>query len=299
LKNVERAVIAELESRGFLHGDASRRSATVSALAEGHVLRLLYSRDPKCIADLRRDLLPLATPPAAPGVGRGAFGAPAADSVEPPLAAPQKKVKNSFDTIDERSIIGTADRRKSPVAAQARRQQMVARLADIFWRRGYYSTSLEDISEVSSIPKGSLHTYFDNKKDVAVAVLDYYGRAGSALLDRVFAAGSWREAVALLTAAVKFSGLTRYVFGCPLANMGTEFVNTDAELAAKAAALLEATERRFERALVAYGVTARKARAMAGTAVALCEGHLVRMIVYGDLDNAEECREDLLALAGR
>ena len=293
IRSFERAIYAELENRGWRSEDASRRSATFSAFTEGHILRYVLSGDPRCISDLRRDLLPLIHPP---GSALPEYLPVASAAAVKPSRPSEKKLKNPVDSVDEQSIILHLESGQSEDRSDARRCRLLECLADLFWRRGYYSTSLKDASQASGIPKGSLHVYFADKRQMAADVLDHYGSVGGALLDRAFACANWRQAVDVLMAALKFGALNQYVFGCPLANMGFEFVNTDDELAAKVVALFRATEERFARALVAYGRPPELAPAMAGTAVALCEGHLARMILYDGLDIADECREDLIEL---
>jgi AcrR family transcriptional regulator len=297
LKVFERSIIAELELRGFTHEQASRRSATVSALLHGYVMRLALTQDASCLERLSASMKPLAGDPDVPWPGRGSVF----DSPGPRRARPDDTVKKRripIDFSDERSNNKRPNGERLRGKAEARRQKIIEGLADVLWRRGYHATSLQDISRTLGIPKGSLHSCVGDKRKMAFEVLDYYARVQDELFNSIFAAGSWTQAVGLVASAMKASGLSGYALGCPLANMGYEFVNSDAPLAAKVTGLLLAAEVRFAEALESYGAQPGAARDTAETAVALVHGHLTRCYLFGSVTLADECREDLMALAG-
>ena len=295
IKSTESALRNILMARGLSYEVADRKSATWSALIEGHTLRFLVAGRPACVDDLRRDMralkdaqlkfLPAELVPGAPFQG--------ADMEESRLLEQQKKSEIPIDIVDEQSTIISGNRRRE---AGARRREIVNAAAEVFWRHGYSATSLKELSRASGVPKGSMHAYLGAKRGLALAVLERYERSSERLLERAFESGTWRGAIEALYKALKAGGLVGHVLGCPVGNMGLEFVNTDAELAARAAALLEKTEMRFAQAVAKYGRSGASARPLAATAVALTEGHMARMVMYSDLDPVEEWREDMIAL---
>src|SRR4051812_49547631 len=87
------------------------------------------------------------------------------------------------------------------------RQRIIEAAMELFWLKGYGSTSIADILSRSQVNSGSLYYFFPGKQDVLIAVLEAYRDGiGPMLLepawggvddpvDRVFALlGSYRRA---------------------------------------------------------------------------------------------------------
>jgi TetR/AcrR family transcriptional repressor of nem operon len=51
---------------------------------------------------------------------------------------------------------------------------VVRKAMHLFWRRGYQSTSIDDIETATGLTKGSLYKAFDNKRDLFEKCLDHY-----------------------------------------------------------------------------------------------------------------------------
>ena len=62
---------------------------------------------------------------------------------------------------------------------EASRAKLVACAAELFWRQGYHATGLTEILQAASLPKGSFYFYFEGKRDLAAAVIEYYRRVVS------------------------------------------------------------------------------------------------------------------------
>lgn len=86
-----------------------------------------------------------------------------------------------------------------PIAAR-RRQQIVDAAVLLFSERGYYRTTIEDISREINVGKGLIYRYFEDKSDVLFsaicAVLDEYHRADVAEIQK--AAGPLSALIRLL-----------------------------------------------------------------------------------------------------
>lgn len=54
-----------------------------------------------------------------------------------------------------------------------KKENVIIKSADLFFRNGYVNTGLNEILEVCKIPKGSLYYYFTNKDDLLLKVIDY------------------------------------------------------------------------------------------------------------------------------
>ena len=55
----------------------------------------------------------------------------------------------------------------------ATRQKIVMTALELFYVKGYNSTSIADIRSRSQVHSGSLHHFFPGKQDVLVAVLEF------------------------------------------------------------------------------------------------------------------------------
>ena len=129
------------------------------------------------------------------------------------------------------------------------RQRIVQAAMELFWLKGYGSTSIADILSRSQVNSGSLYYFFPGKQDVLVAVLEAYRDGiGPMLLepawsgvddpvDRLFALlGSYRRALVE----------TDCTYGCPIGSLALELHEPDppvrALLAANFAAWVDAVE---------------------------------------------------------
>jgi len=296
LKAVEDALAVDIAKHGLAPAVASRRAGTFIALFEGHVLRMLFTRDPAVMPKLISDLTSLVpegqrVPPPLP-----AWGGPSSAFSE---QARKKNPEYFLDFVDKPSIMQHRDFVRSKAAGTTeKRAEIVCKAASLFWRGGYYSTSVNHLAAAACVPKGSFQLYFRTKRDVALEVLREYGRREEALFDRAFAEGGWHKAAAVLCAALDRYGFGRYVFGCPLGNMGFEFASADRVLSRRVAGLLQTTERRLAEGLARAFGAAIDASGRAATAVALCEGHLTRMAIYRDRGIVAQLREDLCTMVG-
>jgi TetR/AcrR family transcriptional repressor of nem operon len=110
------------------------------------------------------------------------------------------------------------------------RQRIVEAAMELFWLKGYGSTSIADILSRSQVNSGSLYHFFPGKQDLLLAVLDAYRDGiGPMLLEpawdgvgdpveRVFALlGSYRRALIE----------TECTYGCPIGSLALELHDAD------------------------------------------------------------------------
>src|SRR3954449_10956555 len=62
------------------------------------------------------------------------------------------------------------------------RQRIVEAAMELFWLKGYHSTSVADILSRSQVNSGSLYYFFPGKQDVLIAVLEAYRDGIGAML---------------------------------------------------------------------------------------------------------------------
>jgi len=187
------------------------------------------------------------------------------------------------------------------------RARMLDAAADLFGRRGYHATGLNQILEESGAPKGSLYHYFPKgKEELAAAALSAAGEEIIATIDTVFGRGeSLAAALEALTRAfgdrMRDSG---YQLGCPVATTALEEAATNDRLQAVSQDLYHAWSARFTRALVAAGWPAERATSLGVLVLACAQGALLLSRVERDLGPMETVARELelllsQGLAGR
>jgi TetR/AcrR family transcriptional repressor of nem operon len=129
------------------------------------------------------------------------------------------------------------------------RRRIVEAAMELFWLKGFGSTSIADILSRSQVNSGSLYYFFPGKQDVLVAVLEAYRDGIGVMLlepawagvedpiERIFALlGSYRRA--LLE--------TDCTYGCPIGSLALELHEPDPPvrqlMAANFTAWVEAVE---------------------------------------------------------
>lgn len=115
------------------------------------------------------------------------------------------------------------------------RAKIVETARDLFWEKGYNSTSVSDILSRTQLHSGSLYHFFPGKQDVLVAVLEWYrdniepGLLAYAWtgvddpIDRIFALLNGYR-IQLLT--------SEFRYGCPIGNLALEIAEPDPKIRA-------------------------------------------------------------------
>ena len=132
------------------------------------------------------------------------------------------------------------------------RTTIVLAAMDLFWEKGYGSTSVADILSRSQVNSGSLYHYFPGKQDVLIAVLDMY-RDG---IDEMLLAPAWHgvddpiERIwALLQHYRHLIVETDCFYGCPIGSLALEIHEPDPPVRDAIAANFEGWIRAIERCL--------------------------------------------------
>jgi AcrR family transcriptional regulator len=110
------------------------------------------------------------------------------------------------------------------------RARIVETAAELFWAKGYGSTSIADILARAQVNSGSLYHFFSGKQDLLVAVLESYRDGIHPMLlepawagvddpvERIFALlGRYRELIVL----------TDCSYGCPIGSLALELHEAD------------------------------------------------------------------------
>lgn len=119
------------------------------------------------------------------------------------------------------------------------RQRLVETARDLFWEDGYGATPISKILEISGVNAGSLYHFFPTKRDLLLAVLDWYlDQIGPVLLDPAFDGvdDPIEKVFALLE---RYRGMLiedDFQHGCPIGNLALELGDCDDEIRARIAA---------------------------------------------------------------
>lgn len=134
------------------------------------------------------------------------------------------------------------------------RERIVMAAMELFWEKGYHSTSIADILGKAGANSGSLYHFFPAKQDLLTAVLDTYLEGIHPMLldpawvgvddpvDRIFALlGRYRQLLAD----------TECFYGCPIGNLALELHEPDPPVREKLAANFSAWSQAIEKCLEA------------------------------------------------
>lgn len=110
------------------------------------------------------------------------------------------------------------------------RARILMTAMELFWEKGYNSTSVSDILGRSQVHSGSLYHFFPGKQDVLIGVLEFY-RDG---IEENLLAPAWDgvedpiERIFALLAGYRMQLLlTDCTFGCPIGNLALEIHEPD------------------------------------------------------------------------
>jgi TetR/AcrR family transcriptional regulator, transcriptional repressor for nem operon len=110
------------------------------------------------------------------------------------------------------------------------RTRLIVTAMQLFWEKGYGSTSVADVLQAAKVNSGSLYHFFPGKQDLLLAVLDmYHGGLRSMLLEP-----AWRgvtdpiERIFALLARYRRSLTdTDCFYGCPIGSLALELHEPD------------------------------------------------------------------------
>jgi AcrR family transcriptional regulator len=133
-------------------------------------------------------------------------------------------------------------------------EQALDRALELFWRKGYEGTSLEDLTEAMGINRPSLYAAFGSKEELFRQALDRYAAGPAGYVSGALGQSSARAvAEALLRGTVDLLTKRRGPRGCLMVQAalvcGDEAEPVRRELAARRSAAEAMIRKRLERAL--------------------------------------------------
>lgn len=110
------------------------------------------------------------------------------------------------------------------------REKIVQAGLDLFHRAGFNATSVEDITDLADVPKGSFYNHFKSKEELAVEVVDRYveGQSAAVLADTALPPVTRlkRRFAARAETFARFG----YKRGCLLGNFSSELADHSARV---------------------------------------------------------------------
>lgn len=137
---------------------------------------------------------------------------------------------------------------------QDTRERLVMAAMELFWEKGYGSTSIADILKKAGANSGSLYHYFPAKQDLLTAVLDtYLNGIRPMLLDPAWEGieDPIERIFTLLDRYRNFLIETECFYGCPIGNIALEIHEPDPAVREKLSANFSAWAAAIEECLVA------------------------------------------------
>ena len=126
-----------------------------------------------------------------------------------------------------------------PDAGAATRMRIVLAAMELFWEKGYQSTSVADLLQRAGVHSGSLYHFFPGKQDVLLAVLDLYHNG----IDEMLLAPVWKDVAdpiervfALLAKYRELIIQTDCTYGCPIGSLALELHEPDPPVRSRLAA---------------------------------------------------------------
>lgn len=182
-------------------------------------------------------------------------------------------------------------------ARTSTRDRIVQAAMELFWRKGYGSTSIADILDTARVNSGSLYYFFKGKQELLVAVLEAYRDGiGPMLLEP-----SWGEVAdpvgkvfALLGTYRRLLVDTDCFYGCPIGSLALELHEPDPEVRELIAANFAAWTAAVKQCLDEAGLAARTdTQGLAELVLNVMEGGVMQTRTHRDIGHFDRAVEQL------
>jgi AcrR family transcriptional regulator len=151
---------------------------------------------------------------------------------------------------------------------------MIERTAVLLAKKGLQGASFSEILEASGAPRGSLYHHFPGGKDeLVLAALEHAGNQALGVLDRL--SGKSPREVAEGFLSLWRSVLARSDLSAGCAVVAVTVAAESEELRLRAADILRGWREKLAALFTESGISKKKARAIAASLVASCEGAVI------------------------
>ena len=170
------------------------------------------------------------------------------------------------------------------------RSRLVLAAMQLFWEKGYNSTSIADVLQMAKVNSGSLYYFFPGKADLLAAVLDMYHEGIRPMLLEPSWAGvedPIERIFALLARYRKSLADTDCFYGCPIGSLALELHEPDLavreRLAKNFEAWIEAIEQCLLKAKARLPATLNQ-RELAQFVLTTMEGGVMQARTFRDIE---------------
>ena len=167
--------------------------------------------------------------------------------------------------------------------------RIVGAAMELFWEKGYQSTSVADLLQRAGVHSGSLYHFFPGKQDVLLAVLDAYCHG----IDQMLLAPIWKDVAdpidrvfALLAKYRELILQTGCTYGCPIGSLALELHEPDPPVRERLSANFNAWVGAIEQCFIDAGdrlPADLDRRALAVFALTTMEGGVMLARTYRDV----------------
>ncbi len=179
------------------------------------------------------------------------------------------------------------------------RLRIILTAMQLFWEKGYGSTSVADILKAAGVNSGSLYHYFDGKQALLLAVLEtYHAGIGPMLLEPAWAGvdDPVERIFSLLARYRKSIVDTDCTYGCPIGSLALEIHEPDPPVRQKLIDNFSAWTAAIERCLAEAGtrLPAELDRGdLARFVLSTMEGGVMQARTYRDVGAFDACVRQL------
>jgi TetR/AcrR family transcriptional regulator, transcriptional repressor for nem operon len=178
---------------------------------------------------------------------------------------------------------------------QATRERLVDAAMQLFWEKGYNSTSIADVLKAADANAGSLYHFFPTKQDLLAAVLDRYLEGiYPMLLDPAWEGvdDPLERVFALLARYRELLVETDCFYGCPIGSLALELHEPDPPVRERMAANFAAWTAAVERCLADAGARLPAdldRRALAQFILTTMEGGVMQSRTHREIGPFDAC----------
>ncbi len=179
------------------------------------------------------------------------------------------------------------------IKGEKSKEQLIKSAAHLFFQKGYNATGLNEIINQAELTKGSFYFYFTSKKDLAMAVAEYYDRLKINDISKAAAGSTWEEFVDKLVADSMEEVRQQRNFGCPLAVLGMEIAFSEPDVVEQYYTSLKRLTAIFADVLKRTGISNEQADILADRALSLFEGYSLFYRLSKDVTELEKISTNL------
>jgi TetR/AcrR family transcriptional repressor of nem operon len=130
------------------------------------------------------------------------------------------------------------------------RDEVIERAMDLFWKRGYESTSVDDLVEATGINRGSLYGTFGDKRRLFLATIDrYWETFAEGMISTLSDPDPYQAIEGMFQSIIQRISDPKFPRGCFITNTSLECPTCDDSIARKISELLARQETAIYQAL--------------------------------------------------